>query len=221
VLVVGGHSGNGTGVQASAELYDPASGRWTLTGSLRTPRRDHTATLLADGTVLVAGGFSSGEPWYLRSAELYDPVRGRWSRVASMTAAREHASATLLGNGHVLIAGGANPSGTAALSAELYDPTSGKWTPTGRMTDYWGPEAVLLQDGRVLRAGGGEAGGVYSPATGTWTATGPRVHSLVGGSALALLPNAQVLSVGGARLANCNPKGCGSEPVASAELYTP
>jgi hypothetical protein len=138
-----------------------------------------------------------------------------------MTAAREHASATLLGNGRVLVAGGGNPFGTAALSAELYDPASGRWTPTGRMTDYWGPEAVLLQDGRVLRAGGGEAGGVYSPATGTWTATGPRVYSLVGGAALALLPNGQVLSVGGARLANCNPKGCGSEPVASAELYAP
>ena len=173
------------------------------------------------GTVLVAGGFSSGEPWYLRSAELYDPVRGRWRRVTPMTAPREHATATLLGNGRVLIAGGGNPFGTAGLSAELYDPASGRWTPTGRMADYWGPEAVLLQDGRVLRAGGGEAGGVYSPATGTWTATGPRVYSPVGGAALALLPNGQVLSVGGARLANCSPKGCGSEPVASAELYTP
>jgi hypothetical protein len=119
----------------------------------------------------------------------------------------------------VLVAGGGNPSAT--LSAELYDPASGKWTPTARMTDYHGPQVVLLQDGRVLLAGGGYAGDVYSPATGTWTATGPRVYSLVGGSALALLPNGQVLSVGGARLANCTPKQCGSEPVASAEVYTP
>jgi hypothetical protein len=138
-----------------------------------------------------------------------------------MTAAREGASATLLGNGRVLVAGGANPFGTAGLSAELYDPTSGKWTPTGTMTDYHGSAAVLLQDGRVLVAGGGDAGDVYSPATGTWTATGPRVYPLVGGSALALLPNGQVLGVGGERLANCTPKGCGSEPVATAELYTP
>jgi Kelch motif len=136
-----------------------------------------------------------------------------------MTIAREHASASRLGNGRVLVAGGGNPSAT--LSAELYDPTSGKWTPTAGMTDYHGPQAVLLQDGRVLLAGGGDAGDVYSPAAGTWSATGPRVYSLVGGSALALLPNGQVLSVGGARLANCSPKGCGSEPVASAEVYTP
>src|SRR5919198_1022741 len=170
VLVVGGLSANGSGVQASAELYNPATGRWTLTGSLRTPRRNHTATLLGDGTVLVAGG--SNSTGWLQSAELYDPARGRW-------------------------------------------------TSTGSMTAYHSPAAVLLQDGRVLVGGGGDAGDVYSPATGTWTATGPRVYTLVGGSALALLPNGQVLGVGGERLANCTPKGCGSEPVATAELYTP
>jgi hypothetical protein len=78
-----------------------------------------------------------------------------------------------------------------------------------------------LRDGRVLVAARGEAGDVYSPATGTWTATGPRVNPAVGGSAVALLANAQVLNVGGERLASCTPKGCSSEPSASAERYTP
>jgi len=57
VLVVGGNSLNG--LQASAELYEPSTGRWTLTGSLTTPRDSQTATLLRDGTVLVAGGASA------------------------------------------------------------------------------------------------------------------------------------------------------------------
>jgi hypothetical protein len=150
VLVVGGFSSNGSGVQASAELFDPATGRWTSTGGLRTPRRNHTATLLPDGTVLVAGG-SNADGW-LRSAEPYEPASGRWKRVAPMTTARGGGTATLLGNGRrrVLVAGGGNPS--ALRSAELYDPALGRWSTTGSMSGYSGA-AALLRDGRVLVAG--------------------------------------------------------------------
>ena len=67
VLVEGGDGLSGE--RASAELYDPATGTWTLTGSLNVARQLHSATLLQDGRVLVAGGFSSNG-FIINSVEL-------------------------------------------------------------------------------------------------------------------------------------------------------
>src|SRR5579864_7727722 len=58
VLVVGTlacHPGCYSG--STAELYDPASGIWSVTGPPRLPRFNHIAELLPNGKVLVAGGY--------------------------------------------------------------------------------------------------------------------------------------------------------------------
>jgi len=54
--------------QSSAELSNPATDTWSLTGSLSQAREEHTATLLSDGRVLAAGGKAQG---CLSSAELF------------------------------------------------------------------------------------------------------------------------------------------------------
>jgi len=56
---------------SGAELYDPATARFTPTGShMVVGRTGHTATLLPDGTVLLAGGWDAGAGG---TAELYHP----------------------------------------------------------------------------------------------------------------------------------------------------
>jgi hypothetical protein len=63
VLVAGGGDDNST-----AEIYDPATASFSITGGMETGRSGHTATLLSNGSVLVAGGgIFNG----LASAELY------------------------------------------------------------------------------------------------------------------------------------------------------
>lgn len=57
VLIAGGFgdSFGNSGYLANAELYNPATGTFTVTGSLNTAREYHSATLLNNGMVLIAG----------------------------------------------------------------------------------------------------------------------------------------------------------------------
>jgi predicted secreted protein len=122
VLVAGGYgtSDNSVNALANAELYDPAAGTWSATGSMAAARARYAATLNTSGEVLVAGGSSSISVGALASAELYDPVTGAWSSAGSMATIRAYATATLLPSGEVLVAGGADNSLNAYASAELY-----------------------------------------------------------------------------------------------------
>jgi WD40 repeat protein len=118
VLVAGGLSTSAcclTPPLASAEIYDPTTGRWTATGSMTAGQYRATATLLMDGRVLAvndAGPFS---------AELYDPATGVWLPGRMLTA-RQYHTATLLATGQVLVAGGTGEDGATLGSAELYTP---------------------------------------------------------------------------------------------------
>ena len=73
----------------SAEVYNPATGKWTVTGSMTTPRFSHQAVLLHNGLVLVAGGFAGNN--ITTSAELYNPATGAWTATGNMNVARSGA----------------------------------------------------------------------------------------------------------------------------------
>jgi N-acetylneuraminic acid mutarotase len=107
VLVAGGSADNDSRTNNNlntAELYDPATGTWSIAANLIIASSNHTATLLPSGRVLVVGG---------DSAELYDPATDTWSSTANLNTTRTSHTATLLPNGKVLV--------TSGNTAELYD----------------------------------------------------------------------------------------------------
>ena len=84
VLIAGGQN-SASSYLNGAELYDPTTGVWTATGNTNNARSWHTASILANGTVLIAGGYNGG---YMNSAELYNPSTGIWTVTGSMNYAR-------------------------------------------------------------------------------------------------------------------------------------
>jgi len=213
VLIAGGCASTDPEALASAEIYDPDTSRFTATGDLQVARVGHEATLLADGRVLITGGLGSGAgPTELASAEIYDPGTGTFTTTGSMHERRVDHSTTLLGNGTVLVAGGLSVAGSAAKvtsSAEIFDPARGVFTVVGGMSfRRYKHSAVLLNDGRVLIAGGiiPEPGArhryttaeLYDPAKNSFIKTGDMIlDRFKVKNASVLLGSGKVLIVGG------------------------
>src|SRR5208283_4763862 len=91
VLFAGGISSPDT-----AELYNPATGTFTPTGNMQTPRLYHTATLLSNGMVLMAGGENSNGNYLspIANAELYNPATGTFTSTGSLNTVRASHTAT-------------------------------------------------------------------------------------------------------------------------------
>jgi N-acetylneuraminic acid mutarotase len=154
-----------TGTGGGAVL-PPASALQPTTGRLQQGRRNHTATLLAGGSVLVTGGFIEGTTITDR-AETFAPSTQTFTTLAArMTQPRAGHTATRLADGRVLLAGGfyeINP-GTlnVTATAEVYDPAGNTFTAVGPMGTARADHAALrLPDGRVLITGGSELQGAF------------------------------------------------------------
>ncbi len=200
---------------ASAEVFDPAAGAFTLIPPMLARRHEHTATLLASGEVLLAGADTDV------SAETFDPITNTFTATGAMVLPRRGHTATRLLDGRVLIVGGITMSGGWPVAeAEIYDPATRSFSVAGAMSaGRTRHAAALLRDGRVLIVGGEgtppqrdlRTALVYDPSTQRFEDLAPMMVERMDPTATVLL-DGRVLIAGGYKI---------EAPYASpvAELY--
>lgn len=162
VLVVGGRSNTCTGncpvfSLASAEIFDPATGAFTATGSLTISRHSHTATLLPNGKVLIVGGESTDltNEDQVQQTEIYDPATGTFSRGPMLLNPRGSHNATVLSNGKLWITGGYTLSGVPTVTTEFLDLVTGEVTRGPDLNEHHVRHAApRLPGGEIVILGG-------------------------------------------------------------------
>jgi hypothetical protein len=168
VLISGGYDPTKAGnpeAAATAEIFDPATGTFTATGSMRTARGAHTSLTLPDGRVLVFGGVTGnwgGAPRGNAEAplEIFDPAAGVFSPAASVGDTSSGFAAVVLADGHVLVIHNGcddrddhpTPAGHHVANVEFYDPASGLYRAAGQLPNCV-DTATALPTGEVLVTG--------------------------------------------------------------------
>ena len=202
---------------AQAQLYDPADGSWSPTAPVLKQTYNHSATLLADGSVLKVGGDVVPDVGQ-RSAEVYDPApfldRDRRLRTAADPPADPAPRRKGAGRGLGL-------RGRAVRG--LYDPDSRTWSSIEITVPLPDDAAALFPDGRVLFVGSDGSSALYDSANASW-AIGPPMVEGRDGASLTLLTDGTVLVAGGVegRLVGVErPTGVFLPALSSSERFDP
>lgn len=164
VLIVGGN----LKVNRTAEIYDPNTGTFTLTGSLNKLRNGHSATLLPDGKVIIIAGdytYSQENNKVLPSTmEVFDYNTGKFTITGNIKKYRSNQSSILLPQGNLVIIGGEPyPMLYPGINVFNLKPATGELIDTKTCTvksiktlHFWdsGVQATLLNNYNILITGG-------------------------------------------------------------------
>ena len=223
VLLGGGLTG--AGWEGRTELWDPATGRFELSGDLDIPHAEATTFLDGKGRVLVSGGTDAIGDLESNLVHAWTPDTGEWTQIGVMAERRYLHTATLLPRGTVLLAGGpflGDEPGTVQAE-EIYDPGGDPpRKPAGGGLNFprYGHTATPLPGGKVLIAGGRSAfndqvvpaAELFDPDTETFTPIGNMAVGRVLHVAVPL-PDGRVLLAGG--------DTASATSTCSAELFDP
>ncbi len=194
VLIAGGGNGASTTTSQaiqSAEIFDPATGLFTLIGNMIERRSAHSAILLNDGTVLItAGSNGTGTLFPTNTAEIFNPADNSFVPVGPMNFPHLAQLPGKLRDGRVVQGSSyyndthTSAGGRITDESEIYDPATRTFTPVAPMFKQRidiGAQGLL--DGTLLIAGGvttspnfpsifQPTSEIFDPATLSWKLSG-------------------------------------------------
>jgi len=186
----------------SAEIYDLDNNTWENTTPMLAYRALHHLITLNNGEVIAIGGYK------LRSCEIFNPASHSWRYTDSLETLKYFwNTATLLNDGRILVVGGyyfdqSTLQNIHFKKCEIFDPISETWSFADSLADgRSGHTATLLNDGKVIVAGGQNIGDlssceIYDPVANQWSSAGNLLHARSFHSAV-LLSDGKVLVSGG------------------------
>ncbi|MDP6963035.1 MAG: kelch repeat-containing protein, partial [Planctomycetota bacterium] len=233
-----------TKILNSCEIYDPATGTWTLTAPMNKHRGGSNAVVLADGRVLVAGGSEGNSNnnlgdvsdllgTALKTSEIYDPSTDTWIWGPNMPEPKAGAMSAVLPNGNWMVAGGITHITLFGLAIpdfsdniSIYNPANNSFSGGGTMKEKRALGAMtVMGNGQVFIAGGG--GGdilnigpisdteIYNPGNNSTTRKANLTNESAFGVAVTL-PNGTAMVVGGANGTLDDPL-----PISNCWVYNP
>jgi hypothetical protein len=209
VLMLGGEPPHPDGDEqwtiSRAELFDPSTSTWSLTGSLHSKRFSGSeAVALPDGRVLAATStVPNGLPVNVSGGghtqyELFDPADGTWTVALTLERGSPHANALpqfALPDGRVGFVKTVEQYAPSELST--WDPRTKGWSDPVTLPGAVAHE-VVLDDGRVYLLGALDAfttwSAIFDPETHEIVGTGP---TRAWGANPVLLADGRILIVGG------------------------
>jgi N-acetylneuraminic acid mutarotase len=182
IYVVGGYPASRV-IQDAVQIYDTATGAWSLGTPLPVPLH-HPVAVGLNGKLYSLGGqiAMSGDADTDRTLE-YDPITEAWQDLAPMPTPRGAGAAAVIDD-KIYVVGGRPPAGNAF---EAYDVSDGEWTelpPLPTATNQRNHLAATAIAGKIYVAGGRYDGGsfgdpmtdrldVFDPVENAWSEAAP------------------------------------------------
>lgn len=190
VTIIGGEGG-------MLQIYDVASGAWSMGAAPPRPRFSSAVERIGDEVHLVGGwSYDRANNVSLKSHDVYDLTTGTYRERAEALTARNHAMSGVI-DGKLYVTGGRAPGHEGAdasnvTATEVYDPATDQWSALAAMPVAMSGGASAVLEGKLYVLGGGLPGNTvhamvlrYDPRVDQWELLGEMPGAFTGHRAVA------------------------------------